>query len=212
MSQSMEAVTLKVWADYVCPWCYLGQVAAQRLQREYTVTLEWQPFQLRPDAPETGWPLPEAIRARMNRPDSPLGRRAAALGLPLVERGWIPSSRRALQCDEHVRAVAPEALDRFHAAVNHRYWAKGDDLSHWPTLEAAAKDAGLDPAAMRDAVEAGACLEPMQRGLAEAAELGIHGVPAYVFFRDGQPVGALSGAQEWAVFERVAAQLKLPRR
>src|SRR5262245_22935907 len=133
------SITLRAWDDYVCPWCYIGQVAAQQFSREYRVPLDWQPFLLRPETPDEGWPLPAQIKARMNRPDDPLDLRAKALELPLVEREWIPSSRRALAANEHVRTLGLEKLDAFHSAVNFRYWSKGEDLSKWETLEGAAR-------------------------------------------------------------------------
>lgn len=182
---------------------------AERFSREYAVPVDWQPFLLRPEAPDEGWPLPERIKARMNRPDDPLTLRAKELGLPLVERDWIPSSRRALAANEHVRTLGLDLLHRFHSAVNARYWGKGEDLSKWQTLEAAAKDIGIDGAPLREAVEGGGLVQRMEEGIAAAHRLGIHSVPTYVFFDGEKPVGAIQGAQEYSVFQRAAKQLDL---
>ena len=171
--------------------------------------VDWQPFLLRPDAPDEGWPLPGYIKARMNRPDNPLHQRAKALGLPLVERDWVPSSRRALAANEHVRTLGLEALHRFHSAVNDRYWGRGEDLSSWETLEGAARDAGLDGSGLREAVHGSGLLQRVEEGIAAAHQLGVHAVPTYVFFDGERPVGAIQGAQEYEVFERAAQRLGL---
>ena len=184
---------------------------AERLSREYGVPVDWQPFLLRPDAPAEGWPLPEAIRAKASLPDHPLTVRAKALGLPLVHRDWVPNSRRALAANELVRELGLDKLDAFHSAVNARYWGRGEDLSQWPVLEAAAADIGVDGAAMREAVEAGALADRVDAGLAAAHRLAVHAVPTYVFFDGDRPVGAIQGAQEYEVFERAAKQLGLSR-
>lgn len=173
------------------------------------MAVDWQPFLLRPEAPKEGWALPEHIRAKASDPSYPLTARAKALGLPLVHRDWIPNSRRALAANEHVRTLGLEKLHEFHSAVNLRYWGKGEDLSQWPMLEAAAKDIGVDGAAMREAVEQGALDRQVDEGLAKAHRLGVHAVPTYVFFDGDRPIGAIQGAQEYAVFERAAKQLKL---
>lgn len=211
-----SSLLLRVWADYVCPWCYVGQAAAQRFSREHGVPLDWQPFLLRPDAPLEGWPLPAYIAERMNRPDNPLTARAEALGLKLVERSWIPNSRRALAANEHVRTFGLEKLDGFHSAVNRRYWTLGEDLSKWETLEGAMQDIGLDASGLRSAVESQNLDARIDESMAAAHALGIQAVPTYVFYRRGaegtegdEPVAAIQGAQEYEVFERAARQLGL---
>ena len=173
--------------------------------------VDWQPFLLRPEAPAEGWALPEHIRSKVNLPDHPLKARAQALGLPLVQREWIPNSRRALAANEYVRSLGLEKLHEFHSAVNHHYWGKGEDLSKWQVLEAAAKDIGVDGAALREAVEQGALEEKVDEGITKAHQLGVHAVPTYVFFDGERPIGAIQGAQEYAVFQRAAAQLGLVR-
>jgi predicted DsbA family dithiol-disulfide isomerase len=180
---------------------------AERFRREYGVELTWEPFFLRPDAPPNGWALPEYIRARMNRPDNPLQQRAKALGLPLVEREWIPSSRHALEANEFVRPTG--RLDAFHSAVNDRYWAKAQDISDWAVLEAAANDVGVDGKAMRAQAEAGAFNAALERRIAQARALGINAVPTYVFLEDGEPAFGIQGAQDWSVFQRAADRLGL---
>jgi predicted DsbA family dithiol-disulfide isomerase len=185
---------------------------AERFHSEYGVPIDWQPFLLRPEAPDEGWPLPDAIKAKMNRPDNPLQLRAQALGLPLVERSHVPSSRRALQANEFVRqAGGLQKLDAFHSAVNARYWGKGEDLSQWPVLESAAKEIGVDAAAMREQVEAGAFREAVEKGIADAHRIGIHAVPTYLFMRGDEPLFAIQGAQEWDMFQRAAKRLGLQK-
>ncbi len=188
---------------------------AERFSKDYSfdgkpVPVDWQPFLLRPDAPLEGWALPERIKAMKNRPDNPLHLRAKQLGLPLVERDWIPNSRRALAANEYVRELGGlEKLHAYHSAVNARYWGQGEDLSKLDVLEAAARDAGIDPAGVREAVESGTYDQRIDDGIAKANAMGIHAVPTYVFFDGERPIGAIQGAQEYAVFERAAAQLGL---
>ena len=140
--------------------------------------------------------MPAHIRARMSAPDNPLKLRARQLGIELVEREWVPSSRRAHECTEHARAQGK--LEPFHAAVLRAYWSEGKDLHAWDVLEDAARQAGLDPAAMRAEVEAGARRDEVDRRVAAAHELGIHAVPTFVI----ADRLAIQGAQPLEVFER----------
>jgi len=158
---------------------------------------------LRPDAPEEGWPLPEAIRARMGRPDNPLTGRAKALGLTLKERAHIPNSRRAHECTEFARTQG--RLDAFHANVLERYWARGEDLHEWSVLRGAAVDAGLDADAMQREVDAGTWKPVVQRALDEAAEVGVQAVPTFLV----EDRFVIQGAQSADVFRHAVS--KLPR-
>jgi predicted DsbA family dithiol-disulfide isomerase len=162
--------------------------------------LDWQPFELRPNAPETGWPIPDHVRSRMGTPENPLRVRAKQLGIELVEREWIPSSRRAHECTELARARG--RLEPFHAAVLHAYWSEGRDLHDWPVLEDAAVKAGLDAAAMRAEVEAGTWRQAVDERVEAAHELGIHAVPTFVI----DDRFAIQGAQTLDVFEGMMAR------
>ena len=195
------ATSIRVWSDYVCPWCYIGLAEVERLRAKYDIALEWEPFELRPGAPETGWELPEHIRAQAKSPTNPLALRAKSLGLVLAERTRIPSSRRAHECSEFARAAG--ALDPFHAAVLTAYWTDGRDLHDWAVLEAAATASGLDAAAMRTEVEAGRWRGAVDDRVAAARDLGISAVPTFVI----ADRVAISGAQTLDVFEQVMAQL-----
>ena len=163
--------------------------------------LDWQPFELRPGAPETGWAIPEYVRARMGTPDNPLTLRAQQLGIKLVERAWIPSSRRAHECTEFARAA--DRLEPFHAAVLQAYWSEGSDIHEWAVLEAAAAKAKLDPAAMHAAVEAGTFIRTVDERVDAAHAQGIHAVPTFVV--DDRVM--IQGAQTLDVFRSVMARL-----
>ena len=162
--------------------------------------LDWQPFELRPDAPETGWAVPEYVRARMGSPDHPLRLRAQALGIVIAEREWVPSSRRAHECTEYARGEGK--LEPFHAEILRVYWSEARDIHAWDVLEAAAATAGIDPAAMRAGVENASFAKVVDERVARAHELGIHAVPTFVIDQRF----AVQGAHTAEVFESVLAR------
>jgi predicted DsbA family dithiol-disulfide isomerase len=157
---------------------------------------------LRPGAPETGWAVPEYIRAKFGKPDNPLQLRARELGIELREREWVPSSRRAHECTEFARTQG--RLEPFHASVLRAYWSEGRDLHDWAVLDAAAAEAGIDAAAMRAAVDAGTFAREVDERVEAAHELGIHAVPTFVI----ADRFAIQGAQSVDVFERVLARIE----
>jgi predicted DsbA family dithiol-disulfide isomerase len=138
--------------------------------------------------------------------DNPLRQRARSLGIVLAEREHVPSSRRAHECTEYARAHGK--LAPFHAAVLRAYWSEGRDLHDWDVLETAAHAAGLDAAAMRVEVEAGAFAEVVSERVEAAHQLGIHAVPTFVIANRA----VVQGAQTLDVFEQVMTRLGVPLR
>ena len=163
--------------------------------------VDWRPFFLRPDTPPEGRPVPAYVLERQKDPNDPLKLRVAREGLMMVERKWIPSTRRAHEAAEFARGRGK--LEPMHAALLRRYWTKGEDLWAMPTLRGAAQDAGLDADELEEAIEAGTYREQVERGVQEAQELGIQGVPFFIL----DDRFAIEGAQELPVFEKAMRQL-----
>jgi predicted DsbA family dithiol-disulfide isomerase len=99
-------------------------------------------------------------------------------------------------------------LEPFHAALLRRYWSEGQDLWQWDTLRGAARDAGLDPEAMQQAVEQGRYTQVVEDAIREAREMGIQAVPTFVL---GDRF-ALQGAQPYDVFRQVMERLGIKPR
>ena len=150
---------------------------------------------MRPDTPPQGSPVPEYVQKRWKDPDDPLKKRAAALGLKMVPRQIIPSTRRAHEAAEFAREQG--RLDPMHAALLRRYWSEGQDLWSLETLRGAAVEAGLDPDELQKAIEEGRYRPAVEEALREAQETGIHAVPTFVF----DDRFAVQGAQEYPVFK-----------
>ena len=54
----MEAITIDVVSDVVCPWCYLGrqrlEKAIDNVKDDLAVSVTFRPYQLNPDMPAEG--------------------------------------------------------------------------------------------------------------------------------------------------------------
>jgi predicted DsbA family dithiol-disulfide isomerase len=204
-------VNVEIFADVVCPWCYLGRArfrtAAEAFGGDAVVT--WRPFQLDPGA--TGGGLTSELMAdRFGGPakvaemHEQMRGLLAAENLPYEPEKAISANTR----DAHrVIALAGEAgvqdavVDRLYRG----YHAEGRDLNDHGTLAELAAEAGLDGVAGRLAARDGdtAVTEQIER----ARAMGVTGVPFFVF----EGTWAVSGAQPAEVLEQalreVAAQV-----
>jgi predicted DsbA family dithiol-disulfide isomerase len=64
----MKKIQIEVASDVVCPWCYIGkrrlEKALDLLKDEFEVEVRWLPFQLNPDLPPEGIPRAEYRKAK----------------------------------------------------------------------------------------------------------------------------------------------------
>ena len=94
---------INIWADVICPFCYLGSVWAEQAARELQADLRWLPFEIHPDTPPEGAPKPFSpeewpqVRERLKR-------LAQEVGVPIDPPQHNVNSRFALETAELVRA------------------------------------------------------------------------------------------------------------
>lgn len=162
--------------------------------------MTWRAYELRPpEAP----PLPEHV-AEASRKRIDAGRErmhAYARDVFGVEMGNAKhgiSSRLAHQAAKF--AAAHGAGDAYRRALFAAHWQQARDISDMSTLRSLAAECGLDPDALQTALEQGQYLQDVLSDAAEAQDLGLSGVPAFIFA--GQYL--VTGAQPPETMARVA--------
>lgn len=181
---------LEIVSDVVCPWCYVGK---RRLQQalaqlgDFPLRIQWRPFELNPTMPRQGMARREYCERKfgsLEQANQLYGRVVAAAngdGLALhVERiARTPNTRAAHRLIEF--ADAHGCQDAVVDGLFEAYFVNGEDVGdHAVLLELGAR-AGL----ARDAVSA-MLAAPDGDAVIEAAEqhaheLGVSGVPSFVY-------------------------------
>ena len=106
-------------------------------------------------------------------------------------------SRISFEASEYAKDKG--LFEGFHDACYKSFWEDSADLGDMSVLEELAKGAGLDPAEMRQEVEAGTYTDRAQAQYDEAIQLGVRGIPSFIIGRY-----FFSGAQPYEVFKNVA--------
>ena len=173
----------------------------EKLETEREIQIDWRPYYLRPNTPPEGSELPAHVRARMAGVHDRLRQMARAAGMDMVFPARMPNTRFAHEATEYARAHGK--LLEFHRILFRLYYAEGQDIGSWHVLRAAAQETGLDSDEMQREVESGKYTAAVEEQIGEAQEIGITGVPTYIF----GDMYAIVGAQPYEVFERVLARL-----
>lgn len=174
MSQG-NPITIDIWSDYVCPYCYLEFPVLDALKNstDREITVNWHAFELRPFPNPTLPPDGEYLHTVWANSVYPLAKeRGLDIKLPPVQ----PYSKDALAAAEYAKETPH--FDAFHTAMFKVFFEEGRDISDRSVIEDVALAAGLDPKAVSDAIDNGNYRERVDRSHEEGAALGAQGVPA----------------------------------
>jgi predicted DsbA family dithiol-disulfide isomerase len=198
-------LTVDVWSDTVCPWCWLGKrrfEAALRQRPDLAVEVRWHPFELNADMPPEGADRREYLQRKFGDPDrfkdaqQQLIQLGAAVGIDyrfaLATR--MPNTRGSHVLARLAGERQSDVVERLFAA----YFHEGRDVGDPAVLAAIAGEAGLDAAAVRARLDARADHAAIEQEERQAYGMGISGVPFFVFAGKW----AVSGAQETDAFVR----------
>lgn len=201
-----EPITIDVWADIACPWCYIGKRRMEAGIGMFTgadVVVRYRSFQL--DAAMPGDFDGDAAEYLARHKGIPEDRAramqaqvtsvAASVGLEYDFASQRPAnSHRAHQlihlAREHgVEHQVTEALYRAH-------FVDGRHVGRHEELVDIAAEAGIEADAATEALERGTYADAVDADIDRARQLGINGVPFFLF--DGRL--AFSGAQPAEIF------------
>ncbi|MBA3654288.1 MAG: DsbA family oxidoreductase [Actinobacteria bacterium] len=205
---------IEVWSDVVCPWCYVGkrniEAALAGFPHAAEVEVEWKAYELNPTAPA-------------ERPGSYVERIAAKYGVPVGEArarmARIISVGAAAGIDFRFESVRPGNTFDAHRLLRHaatlgrqsevkeRLFAatftEGRPVGVRETLLEVAAESGMDVDEARRMLESRAHADAVRADEAEGMELGVQGVPFFVFDRRVAVGGAQPPEVMLQVLDRV---------
>ena len=220
-----RTITVEVWSDVVCPWCYIGkrrfatgveqateQLAADGI--DVTVDVSYHAFQLDPTAaPGVAGPVVDAYAKKFGgyeRAEAILANVTATA----AEVGLEFNMDRALRANTLLahRVIwlaaqpdSPVAQDVVKERLLRAYFTDGLDIGDPDVLADCAAEVGFERAAVVDFLDSERGMSDVAAELQFAYENGITAVPTYVV--DGK--WAIPGAQEPETFAQVLRKMAL---
>jgi len=199
---------IDIVSDTVCPWCFIGKRRIERamaLRPDVTFEVFWRPYRLDPTIPREGVDRRAYLKAKFG--DTP---RSSAMGDAIRSEGAgegiefafdrIAKSPNTLDSHRLVRWSASAGVqDQVVERLFRAYFIEGKDIGDAAVLAAVAADAGMDGELVASLLGSDADLESVEREAGLANEMGITGVPTFIF--DSKLM--ISGAREAELLARV---------
>jgi predicted DsbA family dithiol-disulfide isomerase len=198
---------VEIWSDVMCPFCYIGkrkfELALNQFEGKENVQVVWKSFQLNPDL--------------KTNPDKNINQYLAEI------KGW--TVEHAIQMNDHVTQIANEVglkynmdkalvansfdAHRFsHLAKKYNlqneaeeqlfkaYFTDGKNTADFETLIQLGAEIGLDAGEIKQMLESDDYSEAVRMDIYEAQQIGVSGVPFFLFIDKY----TITGAQDSSVF------------
>ncbi len=195
-----------IWSDVICPWCYVGKARFEKALDSFAhrdeVEVVYHSFELDPSSPRG---QRESNLAMLSKKFGKSPAEALALddqvGSLARAEGLGFDSERPVGNTFDVHRVLHLGLDRgvqqaLLGAVNEAYFAQARDVFDRDVLTEVAAGAGLDADEVGKVLDGDAYADEVRQDESQARQIGISGVPFFVF---DMALGA-SGAQPAELF------------
>ncbi len=216
----LGALTIDVVSDVVCPWCYIGKrrleealALLRATEPDLPVEVRWHPFQLNPDLPAEGADRRQYLERKFGGPArakeiyARVEAAGATVGIPFafdaIERQ--PNTLLAHRLIAWAQTRPEGDADALVESLFKAYFIDGQYLGDRDVLAARAVAAGFDPDDTHAFLESSAMADTVAGADRRAREMGVTGVPFFIF--DGKT--AVSGAQEPATLIEAIRQARL---
>jgi predicted DsbA family dithiol-disulfide isomerase len=198
---------IEIWSDVMCPFCYIGkrrfEASMAAFGNSQNIEIEWKSFLLNPElqtdpsknihqflAEHKGISLEEA--KGMN---DYVANMAAEVGLKFDFDKAIPANSFNAHRFLHYTKIYGKQNEAEEALFK-AYFTEGKNIDDANTLTEIAVTLGLDTEELAKDMSSDAFFQDVVMDVQEAREIGVRGVPFFVFNRKY----AISGAQTLDVF------------
>ncbi|MGB0916124.1 MAG: DsbA family oxidoreductase [Flavobacteriales bacterium] len=202
-----EKMNVEVWSDVVCPFCYIGKTnfdkALAQFAEKENIEFVWKSFQLYPHVKTD---LDKTLYEHLSESKGISVEQAKGMGVNAAQMGTDVGL--SLDFDNSVVANSFNAHRLIHFAKENglqlemkerlfkAFFTEGKNIDDNVTLTALAKEIGLDPEEVKAILESDRYSDAVRADIQESQQLGVRGVPFFVFDRKY----AVSGAQAPAGF------------
>jgi predicted DsbA family dithiol-disulfide isomerase len=183
------SIELKIFSDYIWPYCYIGKGIVDQLKKEYDIEDTWVSYELHPERPPEGIALPETPKGRSDSSrDDYLSQRGKEFGIIFGSRAFKSNSKMALEASEYSRDMGH--YPAFHENMFHAYFTEALDIGSLAVISDVARKSHLDVDGMLKAIADGRYESRLAEARKEGDRIDLTGVPTFIINEKYKIVGA----------------------
>ena len=174
------SVTIQVFSDYVCPYCFLAEGPLEDAVTAAGTDLDvkWRPFELRPSPTPTLEPEGDYLQRSWARSIFPM---AKSMGVPIVLPKVSPQPYTRLAFEGHLFAEAAGKSAEYTHRMFTAFFQDELDIGDAEVLTELAVELGLDGEAFKEALDSGSLAEEHARLLRHSyQDMQISAVPTFL--------------------------------
>lgn len=202
-----DKMKVEIWSDVMCPFCYIGkrkfETALEAFDNKNNIEVEWKSFQLNPAlktdpskstmqylSETKGWSIEQTKSAMKN-----VINMAEGVGLHYdFDKAIVANSFDAHRFIQFAKTKGKG--DAAEEALFKAYFTEGKNTADHSVLISIGTSIGLDPENVKSVLKGTAFSTEVYKDIAESQQIGVNGVPFFVFDRKY----AVSGAQDPKIF------------
>ncbi|GLB61437.1 DsbA family oxidoreductase [Cytobacillus sp. NCCP-133] len=200
-------LNIKVYSDYVCPFCFLGEQPLEKAIKGKDVEVEWMPYELRPYPNETLRPEGDYLQTTWKQSVYPMAER---MGIPIVLPNVSPQPYTHLAFEGYQYAKEQGKANEYNDRMLRAFFQEELDIGRINVLTKLAGEIGLDEEEYREALNSRKYKEAHEKALKHAYnEAEITAVPTFVIGLT--KVAGIRSNETWEqiIDEELAKQPKL---
>ncbi|MET1030677.1 DsbA family oxidoreductase [Domibacillus tundrae] len=205
---------VEIWSDFACPFCYIGKRRFEEAAAQFdeNIKVEFRSFELDPQAPKKADEDVHSMLAKkygMTREkakamNDQLTAQAKEVGLEYNMDTLILANTHDAHRLSHF-AKEKGKMNEFTERVLKAYFTESKHIADFDLLAGWAEEAGLVKEEAMDVLKSGKYSDRVRADQEEAREIGVEGVPFFVFNEKYAVSGAQSVEAFSQVLEKVAA-------
>ncbi|MDP5274038.1 DsbA family oxidoreductase [Chengkuizengella axinellae] len=168
-------IEIKVFSDYVCPFCYIGKATFNEAIKNKNVNVRWMPFELRPSSAPPIYP--EQMQGLFDQAVKPLAERLNVnMSLPEMS----PHPRTPIIHEGFLYAKEHNKGTEYNEMVYKMFWEEQKDIGDIAVLKEVVKQIDLDADEFENALNTRKYKNELEAYLKKAAEDHISSIPTFI--------------------------------
>ncbi len=194
--QKKPQIRLTLFTDYICPFCFIGDLRLQHLRQDYEVLVNFRFIEIHPATPAQGATvdsLDYSDQQWQGMMDG-LVEMAQEEGINLAPPSLLANSHQALLLAEAVKKEGREIFYKLNRALYEQYFVAGRNIGSDAVLREIAQACGVSNEVVDNAWNDVEIEKTLRLNMSMALQAGVTGTPTF-FIGQQRLTGAVSTAK-----------------